>query len=290
MAHSPALTSSLKLKPFWLKKKINPLSNRKLKTILRRSGLHTVCEESGCPNISECFLQGVATFLILGPTCTRNCSFCGLSKAKPKDPDPDEPRRIAEAVSFLGLDYVVITSPTRDDLADGGAGFFSKTVKEILNLNPKKRVEILIPDFLGQETSLREVGFCGARTIAHNLETVPLLYRQIRPGADYQRSLGVLAKLKAINPKIHTKSGLMLGFGEKIEEIKGVLEDLRAVNCDILTLGQYLPPSLNHFPLKVYIHPDVFSDLAAYAFSLGFKGVSSGPYVRSSYLAHQHNI
>ena len=288
--YSPALTPYSSLKPFWLNKKISLASHRKIKTALRRSGLYTVCEESGCPNISECFLKGLATFLILGPTCTRNCGFCNLAKVKPGQPDPDEPLRIAQAVSSLGLDYVVITSPTRDDLVDGGAGIFSKTVQEVLNLGPKKRVEILIPDFLGREESLREVSFCGARTIAHNLETVPYLYKQIRPEADYQRSLGVLRRLKEINPEVFTKSGLMLGFGEKIGEIKGVLRDLRLVSCDILTLGQYLPPSLNHYPLKAYIHPEIFSDLKAFAFSLGFKAVSSGPYIRSSYLAHQHNI
>jgi len=273
-------------RPAWLKKNLALNSCRSLKLALRKFKLNTVCHESGCPNISECFSKGVATFLILGQTCTRSCSFCGLSKIKPQDPDPDEPRRIAQAVSFLSLDYLVITSPARDDLIDGGAGYFSQTVREILNLSPGKRIEILIPDFLGRKDSFREVALSGAETIAHNLETVPGLYRQIRPGADYQRSLGVLAAIKQINSKVYTKSGLMLGLGEKKKQLKRVLKDLRFVDCDFLTLGQYLPPSLSHYPLKAYIHPEVFSELKTYALTLGFKAVASGPYVRSSYLAH----
>ncbi len=282
----PALNLPLlSKKPSWLDKKINLNFDHKLKELLRGLRLHTVCEESGCPNISECFSRKVATFLILGDSCTRKCSFCGLEKQKPHRPDSDEPKRVAQAVKLLNLDYIVVTSPTRDDLADGGAGHFSETTREILKLGPKKRVELLIPDFLRKKASLEKIASSGAKIIAHNLETVPSLYKEVRPGVDYKRSLAVLAKLKQLNPKISTKSGLMLGLGEEEAELKPVFKDLRSVDCDFLTLGQYLPPSLNHYPVKSYILPETFDQLKEYALALGFRAISSGPYVRSSYLA-----
>ena len=274
------------LKPSWLDKKLNLNSCRSLKEMLRDTGLHTVCEEALCPNISECFAKKTATFMILGDACTRECAFCGVAKAKPKIPDKDEPRRLKEAVKKLGLEYVVITSPTRDDLLLGGAEVFCETVKEVLSIGRHIQVEILIPDFYGNPLSLRKVALCGAKVIAHNLETVPSLYIQVRKGADYSRSLEVLRLIKELNSKVFTKSGLMLGLGEQKEEIVQVMRDLRKVACDFLTLGQYLPPSLTHYPLKEYISPEKFAYFKITALKLGFKGVKSSPYVRSSYLAH----
>jgi len=246
------------LKPSWLKKKLNLSSDRNLKTLLRSLKLHTVCEESRCPNISECFSKGVATFLILGDSCKRGCSFCAVATAEPSRLDPDQPRRIAQAVKALKLEYVVITSPTRDDLSDGGAATFKKTVKAIKALNPKSRVEALVPDFLGKLESIKTVADCELEVIGHNLETVPGLYKKVRPSACYNRSLAVLETIKKLNPAILTKSSLMLGLGESQAEIKKVLQDLRGVSCDLLSLGQYLAPSLNHYPVKNYIHPDIF--------------------------------
>jgi len=274
------------LKPSWLKKKLNLSSDRNLKTLLRSLKLHTVCEESRCPNISECFSKGVATFLILGDSCKRGCSFCAVATAEPSRLDPDQPRRIAQAVKALKLEYVVITSPTRDDLSDGGAATFKKTVKAIKALNPKSRVEALVPDFLGKLESIKTVADCELEVIGHNLETVPGLYKKVRPSACYNRSLAVLETIKKLNPAILTKSSLMLGLGESQAEIKKVLQDLRGVSCDLLSLGQYLAPSLNHYPVKNYIHPDIFDYFKDYALKLGFRAVNSGPYVRSSYLAH----
>lgn len=273
-------------KPPWLDKKVNLYTCHSLKTILRELNLHTVCERTLCPNISECFSQGIATFMILGDICTRNCRFCGVIKGSPKEVDYDEPRRIREAVKLLKLNYIVITSPSRDDLDDGGAEMFCKTVEAIKNLSSSKKVEILIPDFLGKRQSLEKVADCDLEVIAHNIETVPSLYKKVRKAADYNRSLKVLGLIKKINKKVLTKSGLMLGLGEKKSEVIGVLRDLRKVDCDFLTLGQYLPPSLRHFPLKEYIPPSNFTYFKNYALNLGFKGVNSAPYVRSSYLAH----
>ncbi|MCF7908020.1 MAG: lipoyl synthase [Candidatus Omnitrophica bacterium] len=280
-------TSSLSCsKPAWLKKNINLSLNHKLKTRLRNLSLNTVCEESRCPNISECFSKQVATFLILGDVCTRGCSFCLIGKGKPGQLDFNEPQRIAQAAKLLNLNYLVITSPTRDDLLDGGAAIFVETVREILALDPKKRVELLIPDFLGKKDSIEKVVESGAETIAHNLETVPKLYKKVRKGASYRRSLFVLETTKKLNQRIFTKTGLMFGLGEKEKEVKRVLADLNSIGCDFLTLGQYLPPSRNNYPLKSYVHPDTFDYFKNYALKLGFKNVISGPYVRSSYMAH----
>lgn len=273
-------------KPNWLKKKINLSFCRKTKQVIRDLNLHTVCEESLCPNIAECFKSGIATFMILGDNCTRKCSFCNVGKDKPSKIDYNEPVRIKEVVKKLKLNYVIITSPTRDDLKDYGAGIFCETVKEIKSLNAKKKVEILIPDFLGNTSSIEKVANCGADVISHNIETVPSLYMVVRRGADYKRSLEVLSLIKKMNNKVYTKSGLILGLGEKKSEIINVFKGLRKAGCDFLTLGQYLPPSLGHYPVKEYLKPEKFLFLEKKAYDLGFKRVKSSPYVRSSYLAH----
>jgi len=274
-------------KPSWLDKKLNLAACHEMKKILRTFKLHTVCEESLCPNISECFGDGVATFMILGDSCTRNCKFCAVSKKEPSGIDWDEPKRIAEAVKKLNLSYIVITSPTRDDIDDGGAEIFYSTIEEIKNLDSSKKVEILIPDFLGKTDSLIKVANSKADVMGHNLETVPNLYADIRPQASYERSLSVLKTLKQLNKNIFTKSGIMLGLGEEEKQIMDVLHDLRCADCDFLTLGQYLAPSLNHYPVREYITPAKFLSLEKVAYSLGFKKVKSSPYSRSSYLASQ---
>jgi lipoic acid synthetase len=274
-------------KPFWLDKQISLSSCRDVKQILREFNLHTVCEQALCPNISQCFSQHLATFMILGDVCTRGCAFCGLKRSlKPQAPDPDEPRRIREAVKRLNLYYVVVTSPTRDDLYDGGADLFCKTVDEIVHIDGQRRAEVLIPDFRGRKESIEKIAASKATLIGHNVETVPSLYTRIRQGADYRRSLTVLKTVRAFNKHVPLKSGLMLGLGEKAGEIKRVLLDLREAGCDFLTLGQYLPPSRRHYPLQEYVLPETFLYFKEYALDLGFKGVKSSPYVRSSYMAH----
>lgn len=275
-------------KPEWLNKKIKLSDCREIKQLLRELKLHTVCEESLCPNISECFSSKTATFLILGDTCTRQCGFCGMSKNLPKPVDLNEPQRIKKAVEILNLQYVVITSPTRDDLADGGADMFLRTVREVKSLSSLPKVEILIPDFSGNYEALHKVMQSGADVIAHNIETVPALYSQVRKGADYRRSLDVL-KIVGIGRDcslLKIKSGMILGLGEKKDEVFSVFEDLRKVDCDFLTLGQYLPPSVNHYSLKEYVSPRDFLFWKRQALKMGFKRVNSGPYIRSSYLAH----
>ncbi len=225
--------------------------------------------------------------MILGDVCTRNCKFCAVSKRKPSAIDWDEPRRVAEAVMKLNLSYVVITSPTRDDISDGGAEIFCKTVEEIKKNCASRKVEILIPDFSGRDESLAKIASSKADVIGHNLETVPCLYSSIRPQADYRRSLSVLKLVKQLNGSIFTKSGIMLGLGEEEAQVIEVLSDLRQSGCDFLTLGQYLPPSLKHYPVKEYVALDKFLSLEKIAYELGFKKVKSSPYVRSSYLASQ---
>jgi lipoic acid synthetase len=273
-------------KPPWLNKRIDLSVCHKLKKTLKSLNLHTVCQESLCPNISECFSKKVATFMILGKVCTRACSFCGVNQGLPLKFDYQEPARIKQAVRRLALKQVVITSPCRDDLPDLGAGAYCKTVKEILSLKPRPLVEVLIPDFLGRPELLSQIADSGAKIIAHNLETTPSLYIKVRKDASYRRSLEVLASLKRQNKNILTKSGLMLGLGENNQELLRVFKDLRGVDCDFLTLGQYLMPSLNHHHLKEYVKPAKFSYLREYALKLGFKGVRSSPYTRSSYLAN----
>lgn len=273
-------------KPLWLDKKIQLSTCHTVKELLRELNLNTVCEESLCPNISECFKARTATFMILGDTCTRKCRFCAVTKGFPLKVDYNEPLRIALAVEKLQLQYVVITSPTRDDLEDGGAEIYCRTIETIKNLIFAPKVEILIPDFLGLPEIIKKVARAGADVISHNIETVPSLYIKVREGADYRRSLNVLKLIKEENPKITTKTGLMLGLGENEPQILEVLTDLRGVSCDFLTLGQYLPPSRAHYPLKEYILPEKFADLEEKALKLGFKAVKSSPYTRSSYFAH----
>lgn len=279
---------TLSTRPEWLDKKIRLKDCFATKQVLRNSGVETVCEQAMCPNIGECFAAKTATFLILGRNCTRSCSFCNIHKAKPLPVDEFESVRVAQAVEQLGLKHVVITSVTRDDLADGGAGVFTDTVNRIREKLPRITVELLIPDFRFSLDALKTVAACSAQIIAHNVETVPSLYQAVRQGADYRGSLGLLRRLKKIAPQIKTKSGLMLGLGEKPSEVLAVMRDLRSVECDLLSIGQYLAPSKQHYPVKDYIRPEQFNDYKAKARQLGFLHIQSGPYVRSSYLAAQY--
>lgn len=247
--------------------------------------VETVCEQAMCPNIGECFSRREATFLILGRRCTRMCSFCNIEKGTPLPPDTDEPGRVADAVARFLLKHVVITSVTRDDLNDGGAGMFYETVSAIRERSPRTAVEILIPDFMLSVEALTIASKSYPDIIAHNIETVPSLYKDCRQGADYERSLSVLRLIKEINPSIKTKSGIMLGLGEKEEEVYSVMRDLRLAGCDFLSIGQYLAPSKGHYPVKEYISPERFSSYKEKGMEYGFLHIESGPYVRSSYLA-----
>jgi len=253
--------------------------------LLDRLHLPTVCESARCPNRGECFSHHTATFLILGDICTRGCAFCVVKKGKPLSLEPAEPQRLAQAVSQLGLRHVVITSVTRDDLPDGGAAHYARVVEALRECCPGVRVELLVPDFTGSEKALATVLAAAPDILAHNLETVPRLYPLVRRGADYRRSLEVLRKAKAISPRVITKSGLMLGLGEDSPEIEEVLQDLRLVDCDMLTLGQYLSPSLHHVPVARYVNPEEFDGWRQRALALGFKSVAAGALVRSSYKA-----
>ena len=276
------------MKPAWLNKKIDLKSCSALKEALRDLRLNTVCEQAMCPNIGECFSHNLATFLILGRYCTRMCSFCNIEKKKPLLVDLDEPVRVAEAVRRFSLKHVVITSVTRDDLDDGGAGIFAKTVSCIKQTSPGVAIEVLIPDFKLSLDALREVAGSCPHIIAHNIETVPSLYRVARQGANYARSLSVLRIIKKISPELKTKSGLMLGLGEKKEEVISVMEDLRSVDCDFLSIGQYLAPSQKHYPVKEYIAPEQFDYFKEKGKRLGFLHIQSSPYVRSSYMAAEY--
>jgi lipoic acid synthetase len=276
------------MKPAWLNKKIDLKVCSGLKQSLRGLGVETVCEQAMCPNIGECFSRNQATFLILGRQCTRMCSFCNIDKGAPVAFDLDEPKRVADAVGKLGLKHVVVTSVTRDDLPDGGAGIFSDTVKHIRCSNPQTKIELLIPDFKLSLEALKLVVEAAPDIIAHNVETVPSLYPAVRQGSVYLRSLDVLRMVKKINPSLKTKSGLMLGMGEKQEEVIAVMKDLRLVGCDYLSIGQYLAPSLNHYSVKEYILPQQFDYYRFEALRLGFSHVESAPYVRSSYLAEEY--
>ena len=256
-----------------------------MKKLLRRVKLNTVCEESRCPNISECFSSGTATFMILGDRCTRSCSFCNVKRAVKGYIDPGEPFRVAKAVRILGLDYVVITSVTRDDLALGGAFQFFKTVRAVKELNPGVRVEVLVPDFGGSNEAVELVMSSSPDVFSHNLETVPRLYDSVRKGADYRRSLNIIRMAKEINPFVVTKSALLVGFGERFDEIEKVMDDLRDVDCDVLTIGQYYMPSLRHHQVVKYYREEEFLKLKEMAEEKGFKMVVAGPNVRSSYKA-----
>ncbi len=275
-------------KPHWLKKKIHSgAAYNTVKQLLNNGHLHTVCEEARCPNMGECFSRGTATFLILGKVCTRSCRFCAIPRGRPEPPDYGEPLRTSETVRSLCLKYAVITSVTRDDLPDGGAGFFAETIREIHRISPDTRVEVLIPDFIGSELSLSTVLTARPDVLNHNIETVPRLYPLARPEAGYRRSLELLERVHRIDPAVPAKSGLMLGLGETSDEIRATLADLLEVNTKILTLGQYLQPSPNHLPVERYIHPDEFNRWRETALDMGFQGVASGPFVRSSYRAEE---
>lgn len=274
-------------KPEWLRKKANPGDQAEMRRLLGELRLNTVCQQALCPNISECFSCGQATFLILGRNCTRLCSFCNLEKTAPLAPEGDEPERVAQAVSRLKLSHVVVTSPTRDDLPDGGAGSYAATVAAIRAASPATRIELLIPDLQGERASLALVADARPDILAHNLETVPRLYL-IRSGADYRRSLEVLRICKELAPESRTKSGIMLGMGETVDEVLEVFRDLRGVECDYLSIGQYLAPSRAHYPVQEYLAPERFDELRRVARELGFSHVESGPYVRSSYHAGQY--
>ena len=271
-------------KPEWLQKRISPGTHAEMERLLGDLRLHTVCQEALCPNISECFREKQATFLIMGRRCTRLCTFCNVTKETPLPLDPGEPDRVAAAVVRLGLSHVVITSPTRDDLADGGAGHYAATVGALHAAAPNTAVELLIPDFLGYEASLVTVIATGPEILGHNVETVPRLYG-IRSGAAYERSLALLAAARRLAPDLATKSGLMLGLGETESEVLAVLRDLAEAGCTYLSIGQYLAPSRNHFPVQEFIPPERFDHYREEARTLGFLHVESGPYVRSSYHA-----
>ncbi len=274
--------------PPWFKQRIAPKASvSRVTSILEKLNLNTVCESARCPNLGKCYSAGTATFMILGNVCTRNCRYCAVIKGKPPKLDPEEPSRVARAVRELELDYVVITSVTRDDLPDGGAEHFARTIEKIKRSNPATEVEALIPDFQGNPVSIQWVAEALPRVINHNLEVVPRLYPEARQEANYQGSLELLKKIKLFNPLISTKSGLMLGLGETENEMLSVFDDLRGVDCDILTLGQYLQPSAEHLEVKEYIHPEQFQRYKEKARAKGFKSVVSEPLARSSYQAKE---
>lgn len=272
--------------PSWFKKDISRgKSLFKVKDILSDLRLNTVCQSAKCPNIGECFVEGTATFMIMGNTCTRDCRFCAIEGGTPNPIELDEPFRVAQAAKALGLTYVVVTSVTRDDLPDGGAEHFSKTITAIRELLPDSKVEVLVPDFKGSHNAVREVVKSSPTVFNHNMETVSRLYSMTRHGADYCRSLNVLGFAKDFDSNIVTKSGLMLGLGETREEVLRSMKDLRNVGCDVLTMGQYISPSNRHFPEERFLHPDEFKELEYIGKEMGFLEVTSGPFVRSSYHA-----
>lgn len=277
-------------KPDWIRVKAGNDAGRfgEIKKMLREQKLHTVCEEAACPNIGECFGRGTATFMILGDICTRRCPFCDVGHGKPLPPDVDEPRHLAESVANLKLRYVVITSVDRDDLRDGGAQHFVDVIRAVREASPSTTIEVLVPDFRGRmDIALDIFGQALPDVMNHNLETVPRLYKQARPGADYAHSLNFLKAFKDRYPEVPTKSGLMVGLGETDEEIIEELKDMREHNIDLLTIGQYLAPSNHHLPVQRYVHPDTFKRFESEALAMGFSGAACGPMVRSSYWADQ---
>jgi lipoic acid synthetase len=282
VADGPALR-----KPEWIRVRAGGGERfNEVKRILREAKLNTVCEEASCPNIGECFGHGTATFMIMGDLCTRRCPFCDVAHGRPQPLDPDEPRHLAETIAAMKLSYVVITSVDRDDLRDGGAGHFVECIRAVRALSPATRIEILTPDFRGRvDRALAILAEAPPDVMNHNLETVPRLYRQARPGSDYAHSLALLRDFKAAHPDIPTKSGLMVGLGETNDEILGVMRDLRAHGVEMLTLGQYLQPSRHHLPVARYAHPDEFRRFETEAARLGFANAACGPMVRSSYHA-----
>lgn len=274
-------------RPEWLKVRIpSGESYARLSNLMRKQELHTVCEEARCPNIAECWNAGTATFMILGDTCTRSCGFCAVKTGRPPMLDTDEPERVAHAARTMNLRHVVITSVNRDELADGGAGVFADTIRAVRRDCPATRIEVLIPDFKAREESLQLIFDAKPNIINHNTETVPSLYRTVRPQAKYRWSLGVLRLAKEY--QFITKTGIMLGLGETKEELIGVMTDLVENKVDILTLGQYLQPTPHHLPVRRFVHPDEFAELREIGLDMGFRNVESGPLVRSSYHAEQH--
>lgn len=278
---------TFKRKPEWLRKKIKPSLNREFELLLKRESINTVCQEAICPNISECFSKKQATFLIMGTECTRHCTFCAVDKGSPKPLDSSEAQNIAKAVKLMELRHVVITSPTRDDLKDGGAEHFCKVVKAIKEQDPSIVVETLIPDLQGNSEAIKKVANSGADIVAHNLETVPRLYH-IRKGASYRRSLTLLKMLKEFNSKIITKSGIMLGLGEEHKEVLELMQELLNAECQYLSIGQYLQPSQKHEDVVKYVEPNKFEILKTMGLQMGFRYIQSSPYTRSSYMAHQY--
>ena len=273
-------------KPEWFNKRIRDDQNvEEVVELLRELNLHSVCEEARCPNILECFSKRTATFMIMGSVCTRNCRFCAVAKGETDHLDPDEPRNIAKACRELKLKHVVVTSVTRDDLDDGGAYHFAKMVSEIRNASPETRIELLIPDMEGIWENLKVIVDSKPDILNHNLETIQRLYDKVRPMADYDRSLELLKRTKERNPDIYTKSGIMVGLGEKKEEVFKLMDDLRDVDCDIITIGQYLRPSDAHLEVDEYIKPEVFDEYGEVAYGKGFRYVASSPFTRSSYNA-----
>lgn len=287
LRHKPDPTRERLRKPEWIR--IDARSNanvQKVKKQLREKKLHTVCEEASCPNLAECFSHKTATVMIMGAICTRRCPFCDVAHGRPMPLDADEPKNVAETVRSLGLKYVVITSVDRDDLKDGGASHFAECVSHARAANPELKVEILVPDFRGRmDIALDKLATSLPDVLNHNLETVPRLYPQVRPGADYHWSLNLLYQFKRLHPEVETKSGLMVGLGETKEEIIEVMQDLRANGVDMLTIGQYLQPSKYHLAVERYVNPEEFREYETIGYELGFKNVASGPMVRSSYHA-----
>ena len=281
-------TGEVLRKPAWIRVKAGNDAGRfgEIKSMLREQKLHTVCEEAACPNIGECFGRGTATFMILGDICTRRCPFCDVGHGKPLPPDADEPANLADSVANLKLNYVVITSVDRDDLRDGGAQHFADVIAAVRDKSPTTTIETLVPDFRGRmEIAIEVLGQSLPDVLNHNLETVPRLYKQARPGADYEHSLAFMKQFKARYPQVPTKSGLMVGIGETDDEILEVLRDLRANGVEMLTIGQYLAPSGHHLPVSRYVHPDTFKMYETEALKMGFTGAACGPMVRSSYWA-----
>jgi lipoyl synthase len=267
--------------PEWIRTR-SPRNLHKTKRILRKYGLATVCEEARCPNIGQCFLKPTATFMIMGSKCTRNCGFCSVESSTPGPLDHDEPEKVGMAAKEMGLRYVVITSVTRDDLPDGGAGHFAETVIAVRRHLPDANVEVLTPDFGGDPSRINTVLRSQPDVFNHNVETVPRLYPEVRPLADYRRSLSLLAHIRKNSPKVRTKSGLMLGLGEKPNEVMDILKDLRSTGCNVITIGQYLRPSRSNLPVIEYVRPEIFEKLRLAALSMGFQSAASAPLVRSS--------
>ena len=280
-------TTEIQRKPEWMRIRLSASPKvQTIKNILRKHKMATVCEEAACPNLHECFSNGTATFMIMGEICTRRCPFCDVGHGKPNPLDANEPKNLALAINEMGINYVVITSVDRDDLRDGGAQHFADCIREAKLLTPDLQVEVLVPDFRGRMAPALEILTATPPDVFnHNMETIPRLYREARPGANYEWSLKLLKDYKALNPNVPTKSGLMVGLGETKDELLRTLDDLRAHDVDMLTVGQYLQPSISHLPVDRFVHPDEFAEYTAYAESIGFKQAACGPLVRSSYHA-----